>query len=89
MRNRFDIGQDGRPESRTVRAIVASLCVLGLASLMWVHSGIPGQPDESAMAIPADGSSFLRVPTTDPSLPSLDATFARKGDADAEPAPTF
>jgi hypothetical protein len=93
MRNRFDYDPDGARTYGTARAIVASLCVLGLASLMWFHSGAIATTDEPAAAPPAAApdTGSLRAPTTDPSLPSLDATFARKDDAAADqaPAPTF
>ncbi len=92
MHDRFDL-DDARPRNYdAARAIVASLCVLGLASLMWFHGGASPVADESFTALPgAVADETLRAPTTDPSLPSLAETFARKDDADAppEPVPTF
>ena len=89
MRNHFDLDPEGAREYGTARAIVASLCVLGLASLMWFHGGASTTADDNLMAVPAavGDNASLHAPTTDPSLPSLEATFARKDDAAADPAP--
>jgi len=102
MNRRFDLGQAGSAAVIAVRAVVATLCVLGLASLMWIHSsgaGVAGDvsseattPDvQAAMAASFIPSSSLHAPTSDPSLPSLEATFSRKDVTPAETAqaPTF
>ncbi|MFO1414100.1 MAG: hypothetical protein U1F10_09415 [Burkholderiales bacterium] len=88
MRTPHEIDPEGAREAGVVRAVVASLCVMGLASLMWVHSGVPLQADEPSAR--AESADFLRAPTTDPSLPGLDATVNRQdAAADPAPAPTF
>lgn len=87
MRNRFEIDQDGTREARTVRAIVASLCVLGLASIMWVHSGVPIQPEQALAAEPA-ASVFLPAPAT-PSGTAPGGMAPTAADVDPAPPPTF
>ena len=42
MRNHLDPNQEGASARRSARAVVATLSVLGLASLMWLHSGPAG-----------------------------------------------
>ena len=82
MPNRFDLDDPAARRYGTARAIVASLCVLGLASFMWFHGGASPAADESFTAMPgAAADDSLRAPVGDPSLPGLDATFARKDDA--------
>ena len=94
MQSRYDFDEQGATRANSVRAVVASLCVLGLASFMWLHSGVSIGPVEeappaAASAAPQTGS--LHAPTTDPSLPSLEATFSRMNatPADEAQAPTF
>jgi hypothetical protein len=99
MHDRFEIDREGAAKANSVRAFVATLCVLGLASLMWLHSGTMGELSDSATTVPpaaADAAdtqhnAYLHAPTGDPSLPSLEATFAHKDAAPTgEPAaPTF
>ena len=94
MRNHLYPNQEGASARRSARAVVATLCVLGLASLMWLHSGpTGGLADALAEASPNAGATTgsLHAPTSDPSLPSLDATMSRKDlePADAPAAPTF
>ena len=79
--------------------VLSALCVLGLASLMWLHSGGAGGfndestqfPAPAALASTAPSPGSLHAPTSDPSLPSLEATFSRKDFpvADDTSAPTF
>ncbi|MFO1324607.1 MAG: hypothetical protein U1F15_11155 [Burkholderiales bacterium] len=94
MASRYDFDEQGADRANSVRAVVATLCVLGLASIMWIHSGasvgpIDEAPPAAAPAAPQTGS--LHAPTTDPSLPSLEATFSRTNatPADEAQAPTF
>jgi hypothetical protein len=99
MKTRFDLDQEGAQGTNSVRAVVATVCVLGLASFMWLHSGGAGgfndesaqSPTPAAMASTAPNPGSLHAPTSDPSLPSLEATFSRKdfSAADDPPAPTF
>lgn len=94
MRKHLDPNQEGASASRSARAVVATLCVLGLASLMWLHSGPSGSLADALAEAPPPASGAtgsLHAPTSDPSLPSLEATLSRP---DAEPAdapapPTF
>lgn len=87
MRNRFEIDQDGTREARTVRAIVASLCVLGLASIMWAHSGVPIPPAQVVAAEPAT-HVFLPAPAP-PSATAQDGMAPTAADVDPAPPPTF
>jgi hypothetical protein len=95
MRNGHEIDSEGAAGAKAMRAIVASLCVLGLASLMWVHSGSVGPVEERSPSIggtpAAAEQSSLRAPTTDASLPSLESVMTSQRDvpADAAQAPTF
>jgi hypothetical protein len=99
MQTRFDIDREGAVKANSVRAFVATLCVLGLASFMWLHSGTMGEVSDSAATVPpaADNAAdtprnaYLHAPTSDPSLPSLEATFAHQdaGPSGEPAAPTF
>ena len=99
MQTRFDIDRQGAVKANSVRAVVATLCVLGLASFMWLHSGTMGELADDAAAVPpaaanaadAPRNDYLHAPTSDPSLPSLEATFAHKdaGPSGEPAAPTF
>lgn len=98
MRNRFELDPEGAHRANSLRAFVATLGVLGLASLMWAHGGAVGALEESAgppisllAATPADDPGSLRAPTTDSSLPPLDTATFRNADAPAEApvVPTF
>lgn len=99
MKTRFDLDQQGANGTNSVRAVVATICVLGLASLMWLHSGGAGglnddparAPVSAALVSTAPNPGSLHAPTSDPSLPSLEATFSRKDFpvADDSSAPTF
>jgi hypothetical protein len=99
MQTRFDIDREGAVKANSVRAFVATLCVLGLASFMWLHSGTMGELSDNAAAVPPAAANaadeprndYLHAPTSDPSLPSLEATFAHKdaGPSGEPAAPTF
>ncbi len=77
----------------TTGAVVATLYVLGLASLLFLHNGPNGVSSAVAPTAPivADAPAYLHAPTSDPSLPSLEATLSRleNAPADEAPAPTF
>ncbi len=87
MRHPYDVDPAAAREAGTVRAIVASLCVLGLASLMWVHSGVPGQPDDAATAT-APATAFLPAPAT-PAESAQDFGRPTQADVYPTPPPTF
>ena len=99
MKTRFDLDQQGANGTNSVRAVVATICVLGLASLMWLHGPGTGglndnparSPASAVLASTAPNPGSLHAPTSDPSLPSLEATFSRKDfpAADDTSAPTF
>jgi hypothetical protein len=99
MKSRFDFDREGAVVARSVRALVATLCVLALVGLTLFHAGDDGwinagfvEATQPATDDPAATSGFLHAPTSDPSLPSLEAT--RFPDdvtpaAEAAPASTF
>lgn len=99
MRNRSRLDREGGALSNSRRALVAALFILGLTSLVWLHRQPAGvvldefgtnaaTPTEATM--PASRQSYLHAPTSDPSLPSLEATFSRAQAApDDVAAPTF
>jgi len=98
MKSLFTVDRENAATRNSVRTLVAVLCVLGLVGLTVFHfedgAGI-GNPFAKAAAPAAAGpvadSRFLRAPTSDPSLPSLEATFSHKivAPADEATAPTF
>jgi len=87
MRHPYDIDRDAAREAGAVRAIVASLCVIGLASIMWVHSGVPGQPEDTAPTAAA-ATAFLPAPAT-PAESAQDFGRPTQADVDPAPPPTF
>jgi len=98
MSRRFDSDPEGAATRSSIRALVATLCVLGLVGLTFFHFGDGGAFASRSVAptVPqvdsrVVGPNFLHAPTSDPSLPSLEATFSRKDVTPAEdaPAPTF
>lgn len=94
MRNHLDPNDESPSATRSARAVLATLCVLGLASLMWLHSNAPGGVADAiaeSAPPPSGASGFLHAPTGDPSLPSLEATLSRTDlePADTPAAPTF
>lgn len=99
MPTRYDLDREGSLKANSARAVVASLCVLGLATLVWMRIGAIGEFAETPAAGIASSvhtadvrpGDYLHAPTSDPSLPSLDATFSAKDvtPADEAPAPTF
>ena len=98
MKSRLTFDRESAATRNSVRTLVAALCVLGLVGLTLFHFDDGGGfanrfakatlPDTDG---PVANSGFLRAPTSDPSLPSLEATFPRKDitPADEAPAPTF
>jgi hypothetical protein len=96
MKSRFDFDREGAATGNSVRTLVATLCVLGLVGLTFLHIGDGGWFAAEATLPATDGpvatsAGSLHAPTSDPSLPSLEATFSRKDvtPADEAPAPTF
>jgi hypothetical protein len=90
MKSHTDLEQR-RTGSNSTSAIVATLYVLGLASLLFLHNGTTVVSSATAPAIATSAPAYLHAPTSDPSLPSLEATLARleNAPADEAPAPTF
>ncbi len=84
-------------------AIVAAACVASLVGVLWMHTHPDMAQVATTFAAPSLASapmaptgssspaSFLRAPTGDPSLPSLEATMSRPDAAaeQTESAPTF
>ena len=95
MRRHHDLDRDGSLRANSARAVVATMCVLGLATLVWMHvgesTGFGEMPTIGAVPATAKSSAYLHAPTSDPSLPSLEATFSgmNVAPADEAPAPTF
>jgi hypothetical protein len=95
MKSRITV--EGASTRNAVRALVATLCVLGLVGLTLFGFDDGGFANRFAGAslpeptLSVENSGFLRAPTSDPSLPSLEGTFSRKDvtPVDAPPAPTF
>jgi hypothetical protein len=98
MKSRFAFDRDSTAARNSIRTLVATLCVLGLVGLTLFHFDDGGGfanrfakvafPETNG---PIADSGFLHAPTSDPSLPSLEATFSRRDvtPADEAPAPTF
>jgi len=87
-------GQPGKP--RTVAAIVASVCVMGLVGMIWLHAEHPavqlGAAVYVAPATTQTDPAFLHAPAAFAAVPSADQVFASRRDAstdDAPAAPTF
>ena len=98
MKNRFTFDPESAAARNSVRTLVAALCVLGLVGLTLFHFDDGGASASRFVKAtlpetngPVANSDFLRAPTSDPSLPSLEATFSRRDitPADEAPAPTF
>ena len=99
MKSRIDFERKGGFRANSVRALVAALCVLGLASLTLLHgnddgriaTGYAASTQPTTTDGPVANSRFLHAPTGDPSVPSAESVFSRKDAApdDGPPAPTF
>ena len=98
MKTRCDFDRESTVARNSVRTLVAALCVLGLVGLTLFHfddgGGFANRFAKATLPEtdgPVANSGFLHAPTSDPSLPSLEATFSRKdfSAADDTPAPTF
>lgn len=82
---------------RTFGAAVATVCVVGLAGLIFLHAERQGsQSGATAYVTPATATNaaanaFLHAPATDSSVPSADQVFASHPTAEGagESAPTF
>ena len=93
------LNEEGTVASNSARVMLATVCVLGLVALMFLHIEPPAndrefrsEGDTDTTVMPAAiAPPFLHAPTRDPSLPSLDATFSRTdvAPADEAMAPTF
>ena len=95
MKSRFPFNRESPATRNSVRTVIATLCVLGLVSLTLFHfDDGTGFASRTAKATspetrgPVASSDYLRAPTSDPSLPSLEATFPRNAVAPAYEAPT-
>ena len=85
---------DRRRAGNTTGAVVATLYVLGLASLLFLHNEpnvVSSAIAPAAPTVVSSATAYLHAPTSDPSLPSLEATLSRLENApvDETPAPTF
>lgn len=81
---------------RTFGTVVATVCIVGLAGLIFLHAERQGvQAGEASYTAPAADSAttdFLHAPATDSSVPSADQVFASQRLTPVEPAeavPTF
>jgi hypothetical protein len=86
-------GQAGR--ARILGAIVASVCVMGLVGMIWLHAEHPAVQLGTAVyvapaATPTD-TAFLHAPAAFAAVPSADQVFSRRDAStdDAPAAPTF
>jgi hypothetical protein len=63
--------------ARAVRAIAATLCVLGLVGVVWMHAGAGRAFDAAAESVPPAASShdFLHAPATASTVPSAESVF--------------
>ena len=57
-----------------IMSIAAALCVIGLASMLWVHGGGVAAAGPAASQAPAAANDFLRAPTTT-GVPSAESVF--------------
>jgi hypothetical protein len=88
MQSRTQLDAKGAATANTLRTVIAAMFVLGITSLVWLHTA-PADVHKDAAPV-ATPQSFLHAPSGDPSLPSLEATFARMPASPEEPpAPTF
>jgi len=83
VRSNFDAR--GARTANSVRTVVAALFVLGVTSLVIVHSD-----RQEPAAATASNDQFLHAPSTDPSLPDLRTTMRQFDTAyEVSQAPTF
>jgi hypothetical protein len=86
--------QDQVRKARVLGAVVATICVVGLAGVLWLHAENPLAPMfETATRAPAPADDvFLHAPATVIAIPSAEQVFASGRGAsmdDAPAAPTF
>jgi hypothetical protein len=90
-----NLRNDRTSRARTVGAIIASACVVGLVGLIWghaEHAPIYVGATAQAVAPSSQDGPFLRAPANVYAIPSADQVFAsRRGspEDDAPAAPTF
>lgn len=92
-----NLGQPAERSTRILGAIIASVCVMGLVGMLWLHGESPnlqpGAYESAGATTPVAGqAAFLHAPVTDRSVPSADQVFAQRrtaSDEDATAAPTF
>ena len=85
--HRFDEERRRAEESHAVQAVVATLFVLGLAGLLFLHAD-GNKPMPFATPLGTTSDDYLHAPTSDPSLPDVRAAMRNAPD-DAVQAPTF
>ena len=84
--------------ARTLGAVVATVCVMGLVGAIWLQPEHPmvqvagnTQVGPAATPVPAE-TAFLHAPAIASAIPSADQVFASRRDTsddDAPAAPTF
>jgi hypothetical protein len=90
-----NLRNDPTSRARTLGAIIASACVVGLVGMIWghaEHAPIQVGTTASAMAPSSQDGPFLHAPANVYAIPSADQVFAtRRGspEDDAPAAPTF
>lgn len=91
---REQIDREGARRASTARTLAASMMVIGLAGLLWLHTehaGTPQLPVATSDAIATcPDADCLHAPAGDPSVPAADRVFAKGTAPDAlPPIPTF
>jgi hypothetical protein len=93
-----NLKNDRAPKARALGVVIASVCIMGLVGMIWLHAdhpaiqlgtAVPVVP--AAAAAPSD-AAFLHASATVFAIPSADQVFAsRRGTStdDAPAAPTF
>ena len=83
---------------RTLGAVMATACVMGLVGALWLHPDHPlaqfaGTPQGGPTAVPvAAQTAFLHAPAAVSAIPSAEQVFASRRDTsedDAAAAPSF
>jgi len=96
--NSSDLEHAKSRHARTLGAVVASVCVMGLVGALWLHPERPmtqfaGSAQSGPTATPAPAeTAFLPAPATASAIPSADQVFASRhgtSEDEAPAAPTF
>lgn len=92
--HREQIDREGARRASTARTLAASMMVIGLAGLIWLHTEHAGDsqtPAATSDAVaPCLDAACLHALAGDPSVPTADRVFARGTAYDAlPPIPTF